>query len=135
LLLTATAVLTAATGASAVTMRLHAGHPQATAAQRAALSPGLQLPVSPAPAQPAPADTSRKSAADVSPGLVRVPRPKHLVEATVLVTNRHHLSAHTRHALRHVTGVTATQSVEAGTARVDGPRARSRCGRASRGVS
>lgn len=120
ILLIAVAVLTAATGASAVTMRL-GDAPAHVAAASAAKPAGLQLPEAPAPAAPVP-DASRTSAADVTPGLVRVPRPKHLIEATVLVTNAHPLSTHTLRALRHVSGVTATQPVEAGHARVDGHR-------------
>jgi cell wall-associated NlpC family hydrolase len=122
-LLTVTAVLTAATGASAVSLRLTAApsHPVA-AAQHAAGPAGLELPAAPSPAADAP-DASRQSSADVSPGLVRVPRPKHLVEATLLVTNHKPLSTHTLRALRHLSGVTNTQPVAAGRARVDGHRA------------
>lgn len=119
--LTAVAVLTAATGASAVTFRL--GDTTAHAvASRAAGQGTLLLPSTPAPADPAPA-ASRAASADVNPGLVRVPKPKHLVQATALVTNDHPLSPRTMHALRHVSGVSATQPVQAGHAKVDGHRA------------
>ena len=121
LLLTVVAVLTAATGASAVSLRLSdaAGHSR-NVAQRAA-GAGLELPDAPVPAAEVPA--SRQSAADVRPGLVRVPRPHHLVEATLLVTNHKPMSAHTLRALRRVSGVTRTQPVAAGRAHVDGHRA------------
>ena len=118
--ITVAAVLTAATGASAVTARLSAAPAHSAAASAGPAS--LLLPGSPAPAAPAP-DASRTSAADVTPGLVRVPRAKHLIQATVLVTNSHVLSRHTLRALRHVSGVTATQQVQAGHAKVDGHRA------------
>lgn len=118
-LITAAAVLTAATGASAVTVRLSdaAGRP-AVSAQGA----GLALPAAPVPAAAVP-DASRQSSADVRPGLLRVPRPKHLVEATLLVTNHKPFSPHTLRSLRHVSGVTRTQPVAAGSARVDGHHA------------
>jgi peptidoglycan DL-endopeptidase CwlO len=118
LLITATAVLTAATGASAVSMRLGSDHSSA----RTEAAASLQLPDSPLPAADLP-DASRQSAADVTPTLVKVPRPKHLVQATVLVTNKNKLSTHTLKALRHVSGVRATQSVTAGKAHVDGHHA------------
>lgn len=117
LLITATAVLTAATGASAVSLRL-SDNSKPVAKQAA----GLRLPDAPLPAAPAP-DASRQSAADVTPSLVKIPRPKHLVQATVLVTNKKQLSTHTLRALRHVSGVKATQQVTAGKAHVDGHRA------------
>jgi hypothetical protein len=116
-LLTVTAVLTAATGASAVTLRLSDEPRNPVAAQRT-VPAGLELPDAPVPAAAVP-DASRQSAADVTPGLVRVPRPKHLIEATLLVTNRKPLSTHMMRALRHVSGVTKTQPVAAGRARVD----------------
>jgi len=118
--ITVAAVLTAATGASAVTARLNAAPARSVA--KSAGPASLLLPTAPAPAAPAP-DASRTSAADVTPGLVRVPKPKHLIQATVLVTNSHVLSRHTLHALRHVSGVSATQPVQAGHAKVDGHRA------------
>jgi cell wall-associated NlpC family hydrolase len=118
---TVAAVLIAATGASAVTARLNSA-PARSAAVKASGPASLLLPSGPAPAAPAP-DASRTSAADVTPGLVRVPKPKHLIQATVLVTNTHVLSRHTMHALRHVSGVSKTQPVQAGHAKVDGHRA------------
>ena len=117
LLITATAVLTAATGASAVSMRLG---DDSTSRPQAASS--LLLPDSPLPAAPAP-DASRQSSADVTPSLVKIPRPKHLVQATVLVTAKKQLSKQTLRSIRHVSGVKATQSVTAGKAHVDGHRA------------
>ena len=114
------AVLTAATGASAVTLRL--GEPGGRPVAAAQHGAGLQLPAAPIPAAAVP-DASRQSAADVRPGLLRVPRPKHLVEATLLVTSHKPFSTHTLRALRHVSGVTKTQPVAAGRARVDGHRA------------
>jgi len=118
--LTVVAVLTAATGASAVTMRL-TGAPAHLAASSSTVPDGLQLPQAPAPAAALPT-SSRTSAADVTPGLVQVPRPQHLIEATILVTDAHPMSRRTLRALRHVSGVTATQPVQAGHARVDGHR-------------
>ena len=119
--ITVAAVLTAATGASAVTVRLNDA-PARAAAASAAGPATLALPDAPAPAAPAP-DASRTSAADVTPGLVRVPKPKHLIQATLLVTNRHVLSRHTLRTVRHLSGVSATQPVQAGHAKVDGHRA------------
>lgn len=118
LLITVTAVLTAATGASAVSLRLSDDSGKSAAPQAA----GLRLPDAPLSAAPAP-DASRQSAADVTPSLVKVPRPKHLVQATVLVTNTKPLSTHTLRSLRHVSGVKQTQAVMAGKAHVDGHRA------------
>jgi hypothetical protein len=122
MLLTATAVLTAATGASAVSLRLGADSPSSTARHSAAPA-GLQLPDAPLPAADVPDSSRQSSSADVTPGLVKIPRPKHLIEATVLVTNRRPMSAHTLRALRHVAGATATQTVAAGRAKVDGHHA------------
>ena len=118
LLITVTAVLTAATGASAVSLRLSDDSAKSAAPQAA----GLRMPDAPLPAAPVP-DASRQSAADVTPSLVKVPRPKHLVQATVLVTNTKPLSTHTLRSLRHVSGVKQTQAVMAGKAHVDGHRA------------
>ena len=120
LLITVTAVLTAATGASAVSLRLSDDSAKSAAPQAA----GLRLPDAPLPAAPAP-DASRQSAADVTPSLVKVPRPKHLVQATVLVTSTKPLATHTLRSLRHVSGVKQTQAVMAGKAHVDGHRAES----------
>ncbi|MDQ1694739.1 MAG: peptidoglycan DL-endopeptidase CwlO [Frankiaceae bacterium] len=113
-------VLTAATGAGAVTMRGHHATPQPQPRPLAASH--LELPAAPAPAAPAPGVTARSSA-DVTPAQVRVPRPHGIVEATVLVTTRSPLSARKLRAIRHVSGVHATQTVSAGRAKIDGHRA------------
>src|SRR3954451_7468764 len=115
-------VLVAGTGASAVTARIGgAAHP-ADSAKDVLAAGRLRLPDPPQPAAPAPGAGSG-SAARPSPSVGRVPRPHHLVEASVLVTSRHALGAKTLRAVRHVSGVRVAQSVAAGHARVDGHRA------------
>jgi cell wall-associated NlpC family hydrolase len=115
-------VLTAATGASAVSARMGDDKPAAVAAADSKPA-GLRLPDAPAPAAPAPASASR-SAPRTAPVNLRVPPAGHLVEATVLVTSRKPFSKAQLHAIRQVAGVQATQQVAAGGARIDGHRAR-----------
>ena len=52
-----------------------------------------------------------------------MPRPRHLIEATVLITSRKPFSRHQVRAIRRVSGVRATQLVSVGHANVDGHRA------------
>src|SRR4051794_11222389 len=121
--LTAAAVMTAATGASAVTVRLHAAP---TATGKAALSTvaapsHLALPAPPPPAADAPSTDVSTEAAPTAPG--RVPRPKRLIEATLLVTGRAPLTRHQLALVRAVPGVHQMQTVMAGKAVVAGHRA------------
>jgi len=120
--ITGALLLTAASGASAVSSRIgeqHAAKPAARTQSAAALS----LPDAPAPAASAPASASRSSARAL-PVDYRVPRARHLVEATVLVTSPKPLTHRQLRAIRHVAGVRRTEQVSAGQARVDGHRAR-----------
>jgi cell wall-associated NlpC family hydrolase len=120
--ITAALVLTAATGASAVTVRLaHDVPADALAADRPATA-RLSLPEPPAPAAEAPGTSAQGSA--VSPALTQVPRPDHLIEATLLVTSPKPLSDRTIKAVNRVSGVVRTHSVAAGSGRVNGNRAR-----------
>jgi cell wall-associated NlpC family hydrolase len=121
--ITTAAVLTAATGASAVGMRLGIDRPAPAPHSRpaAASATRLALPEPPAPAQPVPGVTIQS--APVSAATVRIPRPHKLVEATILVTSPTPLTKHTIRAIRQVSGVTATQTVAAGRTSVDGHRA------------
>ena len=118
------AVLTAGTAASAVTFRLNSGEHKST---QAALAPApiassrLALPDPPQPAA-LPPGTTADPAPDKGP-TVRVPRPHRLIEATLLVTSSRPLSKHAIGVVRHVSGVTATQAVAAGRAKVDGHKA------------
>jgi peptidoglycan DL-endopeptidase CwlO len=125
LALTGVAVMTAATGASAVTVRLQHGVAAAKAPAAVAAAPapaGLELPAPPAPAASAPGDVSASSqAAPTTTG--RVPHPRRLIEATMLVTGRSALTRHQLTVLRHVSGVHRLQTVAAGHATVDGHRA------------
>lgn len=119
--ITAALVLTAATGAGAVTVRLAGDEPARTAADRPATA-RLSLPGSPAPAAAAPgADPQR---APLSSAVSQVPRPKRLYEATLLVTSPKPLSERTIKAVNRITGVARTHSVAVETGRVDGQRAR-----------
>jgi cell wall-associated NlpC family hydrolase len=118
-MLTVTAVRTAGTGASAVTLRLGGAH--SAPAPRPAAPADLRLPDAPAPAEAAP-DAGPQSAS-AGGAVAPVPRPKHLVEATILVTSKHPLSERTMRDVRHVSGVRAASPVSAGRLRVDGHRA------------
>ena len=115
--------MTAATGASAVTVRWHAAPAAAgkPAAAAAAAPSHLALPAPPAPAADAPPpDKQVAQAAPTSIG--RVPRPKKLIEATLLVTGRSSFTIHQLKLIRAVSGVHHVQTVMAGNAVVDGPR-------------
>ena len=120
LAITTALVLTAASGASAVTARLSGGGAAATRAMPAEPRP-LTLPDPPAPAAPVPSSlTTPASEGAVVP---RVPRPHHLVEATLLVTTHTPMSDRTVRAISDVAGVRRTHAVAAGIARVDRHRA------------
>jgi hypothetical protein len=116
------AVLTAGTAASAVTIRLNSDEHKATQAVAAppAVSTHLALPDAPQPAALPPGTTAASK-----PGVntSRVPRPHRLIEATLLVTSERPMSARVIRKVRQVSGVTATQAVAAGRAKVDGHRA------------
>jgi peptidoglycan DL-endopeptidase CwlO len=121
LAITTAAVMTAATGASAVTVRLHA---PATADKAASVAapvkrPALSLPAPPTPAAQAP--SAQMPAASTRTG--RVPRPTHLLEASLLVTSRTPLTHRQLTVLRATSGVHQVESVTAGSALVDGHRA------------
>ena len=114
-------VMTMATGAGAATVRHGAtAHPHKSLAASTHLAT-LALPAAPAPAAPAPVDTSASSA--ISQSVTAVPRPKRLVDATLLVTGTHTLTTKQLRAIRHVAGVRAVQTVAAGTVNVAGHRA------------
>jgi cell wall-associated NlpC family hydrolase len=121
LAITTAVVLTAATGASAVSLRMTGDNATPKRPVHAAAATRLALPPAPAPAAPAPG-TIAASSADVAPAVGRVPKPHRLVEATLLVTTPKPLSTRKLRAIRHVSGVHATQTVSAGHARVDGHR-------------
>jgi cell wall-associated NlpC family hydrolase len=123
LAITTAAVMTAATGASAVTVRLHAPAPAAKAASApaAAKHTVLSLPAPPAPAAQAPSSqlpVASRAAARTG----RVPRPSHLLEASLLVTSRRPLTHHQLTLVRATPGVHQVETVTAGTAVVDGHR-------------
>jgi hypothetical protein len=119
-------VLVAATGASAVTMRLTGRHAPAhgLAGQLKAhhVASSLELPPAPPPAAPAPDATSTGNG-DAARGSATVPRAKHLVVATMLVTRRTPFSPRELGAIRHLSSVSAVRTVAAGRAVVDGHRA------------
>jgi peptidoglycan DL-endopeptidase CwlO len=117
--ITAALVLTAATGASAVSLRMSNEVPAAAADHPVTR---LALPAPPVPAALPPSATAQRAA--VSTALTKIPRPDRLFEATLLVTSPKPLSARTIKAVNHVTGVRRTHSVAVGTGRVDGHRAR-----------
>jgi len=122
--MTVAAVLTAGSGASAVTMRLGADNQHAAQAAAAPVSPArLLLPNAPAPAAALPADTTAKDDSAGSTAVAAVPRPHRLIEASLLITSDRPLSKHAIASVRNVSGVTATQALSAGHAKVDGHRA------------
>jgi hypothetical protein len=122
LAITTATVMTAATGASAVTGRLSSPAPARPLAAAAPALSHLALPAPPAPAADAPAaGQTDVQAAPTSIG--RVPRPRRLIEATLLVTSRSPLTRHQLRVLRGVSGIRQMQTVVAGTATVDGHRA------------
>lgn len=111
-------LLTAATGAGAATVRnsaVHAHHASAAGQRLASLA---LPPVQPAAAPPPDASTLAPTSSDA-----KVPRPKRLIDATLLVTGPHSLSARQVQRIRHLAGVRAVQTVSAGNATVDGHRA------------
>jgi len=119
--LVAAAVMTLATGAGAATVRHgSAAKPHTSLAASKHLST-LALPSAPAPAGPAPSGSSASEA--ISQSVTAVPRPKHLVDATLLVTGTHTLTAKQLRAIQRVAGVRRIQTVAAGTVNVDGHRA------------
>ena len=109
-------LLTAATGASAVTVRMSGNH--ATHVIAAAHHPvTLSLPAPPAPAGPAP---GANDAFTATPTVAKIARPKRLIEATLLVTQPTALRTRQITALKELSGVRRAQTVSAGEARVDG---------------
>ena len=112
--------VTAAAGASAVTMRSGGAHHHLASTHGVA---ALALPAAPAPAAPAPSTETETASAPLSASVAAVRRPHRLVDATLLVTGRHTLSTRQLAAIRHLAGVRAVQTVAAGSAAVDGHRA------------
>jgi len=119
--ITVAAVLTAGTAASAVTLRLSDAQPHHVPAVQHVTQPvavsKLKLPPAPAPAGVAPSHSA------IPLSTARVPRPHKLVEATVLVTASRALPKSTLHSIRHVSGVTAIQTVAAARTNIDGHQA------------
>jgi hypothetical protein len=122
------AVLSLLTTGSAATVAATRPHPAAAAArthhQSASISTQLAtlaLPAAPAPAGPPP--NTDNMAAPVGSDLPAVPRPKHLIDATLLVTGPRSLTAAQVQAVRALYGVHHVQTVAAGNAQVDGHRA------------
>jgi hypothetical protein len=111
--------LTAATGAGAAAVRSggtpHVRHPSAASQQMSTLA----LPAAPAPAAAPPSFDTVATPVTVA----KVRKPRRLVDATLLVTGRHDLSARQIAAIRHLDGVRSVQTVAAGTVDVDGRRA------------
>jgi len=122
--LTLATVLTAASGASAVTARGHAASASKPQAAAAAASHRLALPAPPTPAAEITSAGASAAASNVSAGVSRVPRAHRLVEATILVTSNKSLGAAKLRALRHISGVKRTLTVAVGNAVIDGHRAR-----------
>ena len=116
------AVLTAGTAASAVTIRLNSDDHKSTqaAAVTGPVSNRLALPDAPKPAALPPGTTAVPTKADAT--TATVPRPHRLIEATLLVTSGRPLSTRAIRQMKHLSGVTATQVVAAGSAKVDGHR-------------
>ena len=112
-------LLTAATGASAVTVRMSGSHAAHVVAAGRHPAP-LALPAPPAAASPAP---TGNTASPVASGTPQVARPKRLIEATLLVTQPTALRSRQIAALKQVNGVRRVQTVSAGEARVDGHKA------------
>jgi peptidoglycan DL-endopeptidase CwlO len=115
-------VMTFVTGASAATVR-HGGptHVHRSSAAAAHLA-GLALPSAPA-ASAVPASADSSSSEVVSDSVTAVPRPKHLIDATLLVTGPRTLSLRQLRAIKHIDGVRVVQTVAAGATVVDGHRA------------
>jgi peptidoglycan DL-endopeptidase CwlO len=124
--LTVAIVLTAATGASAVTARNDPARPAAAPRPVTPAPTHLALPAPPAPADAAPAASASRvhEVAASATRVARVARPKHLVEATLLVTARSPLRPRQLSELRRVAGVHRTLAVSVGDAVVDGHHAR-----------
>ena len=116
------AVMTLASGAGAATAR----HAADTTSHRTAASSshlaGLALPSEPTASAP-PASADAASSEVVSQSVTAIPRPKHLVDATLLVTGPRTLTARQLQKIRAIDGVRHLQTVAAGSAVVDGHRA------------
>ncbi|HET6816462.1 MAG TPA: C40 family peptidase [Mycobacteriales bacterium] len=122
--ITTAAVMTAATGASAVTVRLHPPTPAAKVAAAPA-KPGqatLSLPAPPAPAADPPSAETSASRSTAGRSDV-VLRPKRLIEASLLVTSPIPLTARQLSLVRATSGVHQVQTVTTGRALVDGHHA------------
>jgi peptidoglycan DL-endopeptidase CwlO len=120
--LVAATVMTLATGAGAATVRHGASAPtpdKSIAAPKHLTT--LALPAAPPPAAPAPSGATSSEA--ISDSVTAVPRPKHLVDATLLVTGTHSLTPKQLREIRRVAGVHTIQTVAAGSVNVDGRRA------------
>jgi hypothetical protein len=112
-------VLTLATGAAAVTLSGHSPsrHAPAAAARTSA------APTSPPSSPVAAIVTPGVEPATSPPAAVRaarVPKPKHLVVPTLLVSGRHPITVAQRRALLRLTGVRRGELVDAGVTSLDG---------------
>jgi cell wall-associated NlpC family hydrolase len=117
------AVLVAGTGASAVTLRgdHSATHTRTAAAPAIKPLTHLTLPGAPAPAS-LPDGIATATVSTAKP-VATVPRARHLVAPTLLVTSSRTLSSHQIKAINALSGVTRTQVESGGTARVAGHKA------------
>jgi hypothetical protein len=113
-------LLTAATGASAVTARMASGHPTHIVAASAHRPASLALPAAPPPAALPPEAEETPAGPSETPAVAKVPRPRRLIEATLLVTGPKTLSRPQIAAIKRVAGVRLVQTVAAGNARIDG---------------
>lgn len=111
LLVAAALVLGVGTAATAVTAELNDGaHPAGAIAN-------------PLPSLPAVSPTATPAATPVAATTPLSTKPKHLINATLLVTRPTALTRHQLHALSKISGVRRTQSLTAGRAKIDGHRA------------
>jgi cell wall-associated NlpC family hydrolase len=114
------AVLVVATGASAVSLRATSSAPAKPVAAAAPTSPHrLTLPAAPAAAT-VPGGISTAGSRTVS---LTVPKPRHLVTPTLLVTSVGALTAHEIAQIRHLEGVSAIAGARAGAVNVGGHEA------------
>jgi peptidoglycan DL-endopeptidase CwlO len=112
-LVAAVVVLSLGTAATAITAELRGGtHLGETANATPIIAPSTAPAVVASPSTPPVAHTAPLSTA-----------PKHLVDATLLVSGRKPLSHHQLRALSKVSGVRKTQTVSAGPAKIDGHHA------------
>jgi hypothetical protein len=116
-------VLTVGTGATALTASAFTGHPSPRPVTRHVVTVPTPTPSATSSARPSISSVASAPTTHAAPvpavTPTAVPRPKHLVESTLLVSGRQSLTHHQIHQLASLDHVKQVERVSTGTARID----------------